>query len=178
LDIRTNQVFTANFQKLAYSFTNTTAYNIYRLQIDRVANPAQAVAMQLDELEFMVEPAPYSYFWSFQDGTTSTNQNPQHTYTSNGTYTPTLIVSEGLTTATNTITLSLAPPSLNVLVTPDGQLKVSWPVWADGYILYSTTNLVPPVIWAPITNRVTTGDIINASIAATIGARFFRLSNQ
>jgi len=55
---------------------------------------------------------------------------------------------------------------------------VSWPVWADGYILYSTTNLVPPVIWAPITNRVTTGDIINASIAATIGARFFRLSNQ
>ena len=54
LDIHTNQVFTANFQKLAYSFTNTTAYNLYRFQIDRVANPAQAVAMQLDELEFLL----------------------------------------------------------------------------------------------------------------------------
>ena len=40
LDIQTNQVFTANFQKLAYAFTNTTAYNLYRFQIDRVANPS------------------------------------------------------------------------------------------------------------------------------------------
>src|SRR5207245_8999955 len=42
LDVRTNQVFTASFQKLAYGFINTTAYNMYRFQIDRVANPAQA----------------------------------------------------------------------------------------------------------------------------------------
>ena len=35
LDIQTNQVFTANFQKLAYAFTNTTAYNLYRFQIGR-----------------------------------------------------------------------------------------------------------------------------------------------
>ena len=72
LDIRTNQVFSANFQKLVYSFTNTAAHNIYRLQIDRVANPAQAVAIQLDELELLLVPAPYSYSWSFGDGTTTT----------------------------------------------------------------------------------------------------------
>ena len=102
LDIRTNQAFTANFQKLAYEFTNTSAYSLYRLQIDRVANPAQAVAMQLDELEFLLVPALYSYSWSFGDGTTSTNQSPQHTYAANGTYTVTLVVSDGLTRATNT----------------------------------------------------------------------------
>jgi hypothetical protein len=58
LDIRTNQVFTTNLQKLAYSFTNATAYNVYRFQIDQVANPAQAVAMQLDELEFLLGGLP------------------------------------------------------------------------------------------------------------------------
>lgn len=103
LDIRTNQVFTANFQKLTCNFSNPANYNIYRFQIDRVANPAQAVAMQLAELELLVlPPAQCSYSWSFGDGTTSTAQNPQHTCATNGTYMATLIVSDGLSTAPNT----------------------------------------------------------------------------
>ena len=180
LDIRTNQVFTANFQKLTYNFSNPTNYNIYRFQIDRVANPAQAVAMQLAELEFLVlPPASYSYSWSFGDGTTSTAQNPQHTYSTNGTYPATLIVSDGLSTATNTTTVYVAPPSLAILPEAAGQLTFKWPLWATNFTLYSATNLAPPVLWAPVTNASTAAgnDVVVTVPMASGGTRFFRLIN-
>ena len=37
--------------------------------------------------------APTSWFWDFGDGTNSTEQNPEHTYSTEGTYTVTLTVS-------------------------------------------------------------------------------------
>jgi fibronectin type 3 domain-containing protein len=54
----------------------------------------------------------FSYLWSFGDGTTSTLQNPTHTYSTNGTYNVTLQVtdSEGATT-TATTTATVAAPS-------------------------------------------------------------------
>jgi hypothetical protein len=178
LDVRTNQAFTASFQKLAYSFTNTNAYNSYRLQIDRVANPAQAVAMQLDELEFLLVPAPYSYFWSFGDGATATNQNPQHTYAANGTYTATLVVSDGLTTATNTITIYAAPPILTFFRPALGVVTLGWPTWAAAYSLYNATNLTPPVVWLRATGvtLTTNGGKIVAIVPTADTARFFRVS--
>jgi PKD repeat protein len=39
---------------------------------------------------------PNSWEWSFGDGATSNEQNPNHTYTSSGTYTVTLTVSDGI----------------------------------------------------------------------------------
>src|SRR5262249_30740732 len=36
--------------------------------------------------------SPTSWHWDFGDGSTSTQQNPSHTYNTNGTYTVTLIV--------------------------------------------------------------------------------------
>jgi PKD repeat protein len=180
LDIQTNQVFTANFQKLAYSFTNTAAYNLYRFQIDRVANPAQAVAMQLDELEFLFVPSPYSYSWCFGDGTTSTNQNPQHTYLANGIYTATLVVSDGFSKATNSTTIWLAPPVLAVSITTVGQLSLSWPAWATNYTLYSTTDLAPPVLWSPVTNAaalIGDFDLVTLPFGST-DQRFLRLQRS
>jgi PKD repeat protein len=177
LDTRTNQVFTANFQKLAYSFTNTTAYNLYRFQIDRVANPAQAVAMQLDELEFLLVPAAYSYSWAFGDGATSTNQNPQHTYAANGTYTATMVVSDGLSTATNTIPIHAALPEITISGLGQGMATFSWPTWATGYALYSTTRLAPPIIWSPVTNALSiVGDqyVVTLPIDPTV-SYFFQL---
>ena len=38
---------------------------------------------------------PYSYSWDFGDGSTSTEQNPTHTYNEAGTYTVTLTVTDG-----------------------------------------------------------------------------------
>ena len=51
-----------------------------------------------DEIQFYgsaygSEP-PYSYHWDFGDGTTSTEQNPVHTYTKAGNYTVTLTVTD------------------------------------------------------------------------------------
>ena len=177
LDLRTNQAFTASFQKLACSFANTTAYNIYRFQIDRVANPAQAVAMQLDELEFLLVLSPYSYFWAFGDGATSTNQNPQHTYATNGICTATLVVSDGLSTATNTVTIYAAPPALTASRPGAGGLTLSWPTWASRYTLYSNTNLAAPVVWSRATDATlaTNDGNIVASFPATNKTRFFRL---
>lgn len=44
--------------------------------------------------------SPTSWFWSFGDGATSTEQNPTHTYTLPGNHTVTLAVDGGLSTAT------------------------------------------------------------------------------
>ena len=35
-------------------------------------------------------PSPYSYEWDFGDGTTSNEQNPEHTYSGKSTYSPPL----------------------------------------------------------------------------------------
>ena len=78
LDMRTNQTFTAFLQTLAWNVTNSGLYNAYRLQIDRVATPASANSVHLDELQINGPPT-YSYLWSFGDGTTSTAQNPDGT---------------------------------------------------------------------------------------------------
>jgi Zn-dependent metalloprotease len=47
---------------------------------------------------------PTSWHWDFGDNTTSTSQNPSHTYTSNGTYTVVLIASNSYGTDTLTLT--------------------------------------------------------------------------
>src|SRR5581483_7749697 len=55
--------------------------------------------------------APYSYSWNFGDGSSSTAQNPSHTYSSAGTFTATLTVTDSSSpaktaTATATVTVS------------------------------------------------------------------------
>jgi hypothetical protein len=48
----------------------------------------------------------YTYSWNFGDGNTSNNQNPQHTYNSNGNYVVTLTVNTGcvpITATTNVV---------------------------------------------------------------------------
>ena len=109
LDIRTGQVFSSRFQKLAFSIVAPAAYNYYRLRIDSVANPATANSVQLSEIELLGAPQ-YAYWWSFGDGTGSTAQNPQHTYTNNGTFTVVLGVQYGIYTGTNTAVIVVGTP--------------------------------------------------------------------
>jgi hypothetical protein len=59
LDSRTNQSFSARYQELSFSAVNSTAYNIYRLEITSVANPSTANSVQLAEIELIgTTPAP------------------------------------------------------------------------------------------------------------------------
>jgi PKD repeat protein len=55
--------------------------------------------------------APYHYSWAFGDGTSSTTQNPSHTYSTAGTYTATLTVtdtSSPVKTATSQVTITVS----------------------------------------------------------------------
>ncbi|WYB30240.1 PQQ-dependent sugar dehydrogenase [Streptomyces sp. SM1P] len=66
-----------------------------------------------------------SYAWDFGDGTTSTDPNPSHTYTTAGTYNPTLTVAdpEGLTgTASLVVTAGNTAPTVTLTTPADGSL--------------------------------------------------------
>lgn len=53
-----------------------------------------------------------TWTWDFDDGTSSSLQNPVHTYTANGTYTVTLVVSDG--TCSSTITQTVIITSVGI----------------------------------------------------------------
>ena len=66
--------------------------------------------------------------------------------------------------------LSLPPPALNIL--SDGHQSVlSWPAWANNYVLQSTTNLASPN-WATISNA-TGGTAV--TVTNSLPAQYFRL---
>ncbi|WP_432099880.1 carbohydrate-binding protein [Streptomyces sp. WAC 04229] len=71
------------------------------------------------------EGKPLTYSWDFGDGSTSTQADPSHTYTTKGTYRPTLTVrdAEGLTgTASLVVTAGNTAPSVTLQQPLDGQL--------------------------------------------------------
>jgi glucose/arabinose dehydrogenase/PKD repeat protein len=71
------------------------------------------------------EGGALTYSWNFGDGGTSTAANPSHTYTANGTYTPTLTVRDpqGLTgTASLVVSVGNTAPTVTLTQPVDGQL--------------------------------------------------------
>ncbi len=174
LDIRTNQVFTANYQTLSYAVPNTNPYNIYRLQIDSISNALSANCLQLSEVEFIGRPAA-SYLWSFGDGQTSSEQNPAHQYAEAGTYEVALIVSDGTATAVRTISVQVLPLSLAAMPLPGQSLEMTWPNWATGYELYYSTNL-SQAVWMKVTNSVSdSSGLLRVVLPADSDKRFFQL---
>jgi PKD repeat protein len=73
-------------------------------------NPAQSCA--IPQVVFFTDQSttPDTWLWSFGDGSTSTLQNPVHTYTSTGIFLVTLTVSDTnfgcIDQATSTVTIS------------------------------------------------------------------------
>lgn len=131
LDARTNEVFASRFQPRSFTFTNNNAYNLYRFQIDRIANPATANSMQLAELEFIGSPV-YTYSWAFGNGATSSAQNPSTTYTSNGTYTVSLVVTDDMSAVTNHMLVLVGMPG-NFAVKVNFQMPTT-PTTPSGYL--------------------------------------------
>jgi PKD repeat protein len=81
--------------------------------------------------------APYSYSWAFGDGTTSTAQNPSHTYNSAGTDTATLTVTDSSSppkAATSSVTITGSPiagtvpgaPAALTATPGNGQVSLAW----------------------------------------------------
>lgn len=85
---------------------------------------------------------PTSWHWDFGDGTSSTEQNPTHTYASPGTYTITLTVTNAYGTASSSQTLHVAPPSsVSFTYTVDGpELSTGTPIWFQGLISSDATS--------------------------------------
>jgi PKD repeat protein len=80
---------------------------------------------------------PYHYSWNFGDGSTSTSQNPSHTYNAAGTYTATLTVTDSASpahSAASSVTITGSPiagtaPGAPTGLTASGgtgQVSLSW----------------------------------------------------
>lgn len=86
---------------------------------------------------------PYTWAWDFGDGATSTEQNPTHTYTTPGTYTVTLIVTDAVSdTATDATTATIAgsPPELEIGNINGGVLKVRTNIRNTGSVPVNNIN--------------------------------------
>ncbi|MEA5456675.1 PKD domain-containing protein [Sinomonas sp. JGH33] len=124
--------------------------------------------------------SPTSWAWDFGDGSTSTLQNPNHTYTTGGTFTAKLTASNagGSSSATTTITVKgisvvgSAPSYAGTAASTVALTAPSGTSAGDVLVASITTDLNPsvtsvPAGWTPIVNGLS----INAS--ATSGARVF-----
>jgi len=59
-----------------------------------------------------------------------------------------------------------------------GSITVTWPNWADDWILRSTTNLTPPILWASVTNPVfTSNGMLTTTVLLHNGNEFFQLNS-
>ncbi|HTJ00556.1 MAG TPA: LamG-like jellyroll fold domain-containing protein, partial [Dongiaceae bacterium] len=77
--------------------------------------------------------------------------------------------------AGNVAAVFLPPPQMSATSGPD-TLTLNWPEPANGWELYATSNLVPPVIWARVTNSISSNSGM-AMLTLPLAARqqFFRL---
>jgi PKD repeat protein len=180
LDTQSVGLSTTRYYRTVFNIANPAAYNIYRLQVDTVANSVNGTAtvansVQLAEIELLGDPA-YSYSWNFGDGATSTARNPRHTYTSLGTYTVTQTISDGVAQIINTTNVNVLPLTIALAPASTGNLKVTWPAWATNCSLYFATNLTAPVIWSPVTNPpVNSGGVLSVTLPTDGDNCFFQL---
>ncbi len=87
--------------------------------------------------------------------------------------------SSGYTEAFDYIRLLPAPPVLGAnLALNAEQLLLSWPAWATNYMLYSATNLVPPIQWSFVTGapQASNGLFYLSLPVTNWPQQFFRLS--
>ena len=89
------------------------------LDIEFEANKTQAQAGELVLFTDLSSGNPTNWFWEFGDGGTSSMQNPNHAYSSPGTYSVSLIAWNTYDTATITYTdyIGVLPPGWNQFIT-------------------------------------------------------------
>jgi glucose/arabinose dehydrogenase/PKD repeat protein len=98
---------------------------IAKASADRTSGIAPLTVAFSSAGSFDPEGGAPTYSWSFGDGGTSTQANPSHTYTVNGTYSPTVTVRDpaGLTaTASLVVTVGNTAPTVSLVAPGDGKL--------------------------------------------------------
>jgi glucose/arabinose dehydrogenase len=81
----------------------------------------------------------------------------------------------GITAASAPVSITVLPPNVTAHYS-DGQLVISWPDTGLEYILQMTTDLTPPVQWAPAPETpVHLDGQVNVTISTTNEQRFYRL---
>jgi arabinogalactan endo-1,4-beta-galactosidase len=72
-----------------------------------------------------------------------------------------------------------APVDLSVTLT-DLNLMLQWPISGAGMNLMTTTSLIPPAVWLPVTNPVlNTGTVFNVNLPVdSTQSRFYRLQSN
>ncbi|HEX4349458.1 MAG TPA: hypothetical protein VH251_03685, partial [Verrucomicrobiae bacterium] len=80
---------------------------------------------------------------------------------------------------TNAIfTASYIQPGIGIASGSTGTVNLSWPQWASGLTLYSTTNLAPPVSWSPVNGTLASSNgWIILSVPLTNTDCFYRLKS-
>ncbi len=69
------------------------------------------------------------------------------------------------------------PLGLAAGLAADGKIVLTWPDWAAGYRLYTTTNLAGPVVWSVVTNIAVFQDgTVTVALPKDSANRFFRLA--
>ena len=88
---------------------------------------------------------------------------------------------DGCGASPNSISAStlLSLPALGMAMNANSNaLAISWPGWANDWTLYGATNLVPPVIWSPVTNAVGSNNgVFNVTLPLGTNNQFFRLGS-
>jgi PKD repeat protein len=87
--------------------------------------------------------SPTSWAWTFGDGGTSTDRNPSHIYTSIGTYSVTLTVTNSVgsntLTKANYITITTVPVVTITVISPNG--GETWKAGTNKTITWSSSNI-------------------------------------
>jgi len=98
----------AGFGTYTLSVSVSSSYDVYaNAGYDMNAGTGQSVSFNGGSSSGPIT----SYNWDFGDGSTGTGSTPSHTYSSIGTYTVTLVVSDGYNTDESTITVTVQDAS-------------------------------------------------------------------
>jgi PKD repeat protein len=108
------------------------------LTADFTASPTSGTAPLAVSFTDVSTGGPTSWSWNFGDGNTSTQQNPTHTYSTAGTYSVSLTVSNATGSATagktNYIVVTVPPPDFTITASPSSVAVV-----AGGTARYTVT---------------------------------------
>lgn len=134
-DHTVNPTVTTMYTVSAYStMTGCTGYDSVQVTVN--PSPVAGFSYSINNLTYTFTDTSSggvtSWLWNFGDGSTDTTQNPVHTYAGNGTYTITLIVSNG--NCTNTFSITITIVSIEYLQLSNGSKLLVYPNPVSGII--------------------------------------------